>query len=263
MPAGIEIYDQNGKLQFNGDMLTYTLRVSGVAYVEARQVGNTSPRSLMLPTTNTFTGALVALSGGDGHAAAWAGSWGSTGQRIYATSAPVGTAFNYFVFESSNTIPASNFGLEVRNASNQITFSTAHRVMRITDLIQGVVYNGEQASTSPGRQLAFCQGNFGYHNFPYGVQYHPNGPGSGGVIDPTMPDDGSDPGGSGNYSMQIDGKLYGAFVTNGGQTIQTRALSYDDVYIAPQPTPPHDGVFIPVSMFVVDVTGVPIGQVFY
>lgn len=260
MAEGIEIYDQNGKLQFNGDMLTFTLRLTGTAYVEARKVGNTSPNSVMIPATETYANSMVALAGGNGYPAAYAGRWGGTNQRIYGVgTAPVGTPFQYYIFERSNTIPATNFGLEVRNAGNEITFSTNQRVMRVLDLIGGVVVNGEQASTWGGRQLAMAQGNFALHRIAGNLTYY--GGGGGGPIiirDPDNPEPG------GRYGWRNDGKLYGGFITNGGQTVQTRMVTFDDVQVGPttDSTQPPD-IYIPLSMFVVDVTGIPIGVQFY
>jgi len=255
MQSGFEVYDQNSKLQITSGLLTYALRLSGTTFVEARKVGNTSPNSLSVPTTNTYVQCLVALGGGNGFAAAYAGRRGDNNQRIYATNAPVGTAFDYFIFERSNVIPAINNGLEVRNQAQEVIFSSAQRVMQIVNLIGGVVNNGEQAVTYPGRRLAFCQGNFALHRISGPLQAD-NGGG------PIIIDD-NPPAGT-KYRWQNDGKVYGGFVTNSGQTVQTRMISWDDVTAGPttNPTQPPD-YHIPLSLFVVDVTGVPVGVQFF
>lgn len=257
MQSGFEVYDQNQKLQITSGLLTYALRVSGTTFVEARKVGNTSPNSLSVPTTNTFTQCLVALAGGSGYAAAYAGRRADNGQRIYATNAPVGTAFSYFIFERSNTIPAVSSGLEVRNPAQEIVFSSSQRVMQILDLIGGIVRDGEQSSTYAGRQLAFCQANFASHRISGQVRAYSGGSGPI-IVDPEDPPPGT------QYRWDNDGKVYGGFVTNGGQTIQTRMLSWDDVVVGPtsDPTQPPDYA-IPLSLFVVDVTGVPVGAQFF
>jgi len=258
MAAGIEIYDQNGKLQINQSMLIYVLRVSGTSYVEARKVGNTSPNSLLVPTTNTYTNALVALGGGEGYAAAYAGSWAGNGQRIYAVgNCPVGTPFNYYVFERSNTYPATNFGVEIRKEdTNEIIFSTSQRVMRVTDLIGGVVHSGEQAVTYGGKQLAFCQGNFAGHRIAGGVQYFGGGGG------PIIRDEDNPPPGN-TKRWNNNGKLYGGLILDGGQTVRTREVTYDDVTVGPTTQDPPDDWYQALSLFVVDVTGIPVGQQFY
>lgn len=255
MQSGFEVYDQNQKLQVTSGLLIYVLRLSGTTFVEARKVGNTSPNSLSVPTTSTYTQCLVALAGGSEYAAAYAGRRVDNGQRIYATNAPVGTAFSYYIFERSNVLPAVNRGLEVRNQSGEIVYSSSQRVMQVLDLIGGLVKDGEQAATYPGRQLAFCQGNFSSHRIA-GPLRGDNGGGP--VIED--PDEPPRP----PYRWDNDGKVYGGFVTNGGQTIQTRMLSWDDVTAGPTPNPTQPPDYaIPLSLFVVDVTGVPVGAQFF
>lgn len=266
MATGIEIYDENGKLQFNGDMLTYALRVSGTTYVENRKIGNTCPTTFIIPTSQTYTEALVAIGGGNGYAAAYGGSYyfgANDYRRIYGTNnAPVGTPFNYYIFERSNTIPPINFGLEVRReATNEITFSTSQRVMRCLTLFGGVVHNGEQQVHYPGRQLAFCQAAWSGHRISGPKQYYGGGPG--GQPGLPMPDDGT--GGGGQYSgWNNDGKIYGGLIADGGQTVRSRMCSWDDVFIGPSPDsdqPPD--FYTPLNLFVIDVTGVPVGAQFY
>lgn len=260
MAQGFEICDANGKMQFNGDMLTYALRVSGTTYVEDRKVGNTCPTSFLIPTSQTYANALIAIAGGNGYAAASAGIWGSTGQKIYGTNgAPAGTPFTYYIFEKSNTIPASGFGLEVRNAANEITFSTNQRVMRVLNLLSGNTVDGEQAVTYGGRQLAFCQGAWAGHRISGEKVYY--GAGGGG---PTVPDQDGGDGGENYVAWQNDGKIYGGVVADNGQTVRTRMVSWDDVQIGPGPdTDQPPDFYIPLNLFVVDVTGVPVGQQFY
>lgn len=263
MATGIEICDQNGKMQFNGDMLTYALRVSGTTYVENRKIGNTCPTSFIVPTSQTFTQALIAIGGGNGYAAAFGGLYTINGQqiKIYGTNgAPAGTPFNYYIFERSNTIPASNFGMEVRNANNEITFSTNQRVMRVLTMIGGVVVNGEQYASYGGRQLAFCQGAWSGHRISGPKSYY----GGGGGGSPQLPDQDVG-GGSGGYSAwNNDGKIYGGFISDGGQTVGTRMVSWDDVRIGPAPDQDQpDDYYKPLNLFVADVTGFPIGAQFF
>lgn len=261
MTTGIEIYDQNGKLQFNGDMLTYALRVSGTAYVENRKVGNTSPHSLMIPTTDSFPNGLVALHCSQTYVAAYAGKWGNTNQKLFAVgNCPVGTPFEYFIFERSDIIPPTNFGLEVRNASNQITFSTNHRTMRPLTMLTGV----DQAATYGGRKLAFCQATFAGHSRPGETEYFQGGGGGGGG-NPGLPSpDDPGPGGNTQYGWRVDGKVYGGYNADAGQTVRVGEVSWDDVYIGPQPDPnkPAPRTW-PINLFVIDVTSFPIGAQFF
>lgn len=268
MTEGFATYDAGGKLQFNSEMLTYALRVSGTTYVENRKVGNTCPTSFLVPTSNTYTNALIAISGGNGYAAGFAGVY-ATGSapypKVYGTNgAPVGTPFNYYIFERSNTIPATGFGLEVRNSSNEITFSSNQRVMRVIDYINGSrPYIGEDAVTWGGRQLAWCQGQWSGHRVSGQKVYYGGGGQGGGGIRPEMPDQ-DNPGQGGYSGWQNDGKLYGGLSADNGQTVRTRQISWDDVFIGPGPDQAQpDDYFKDLYLFIVDVTGVPVGQTFY
>lgn len=267
MTTGIEICDANGKMQFNGDVLTYSLRLTGTTYVENRKIGNTCNTSFLIPTSNTYTQALIAIGGGNGYAAGAGGNYylgNGTYQKVYGTNgAPAGTPFNYYIYERSNTIPATGFGLEVRNANNEITFSSNQRVMNCVNYINGSrPYIGEDYVSYPGRQLAWCQGAWSGHRVSGTKQYY--GGGGGGPIIIRNPDQ-DDPGGGGGYSgWQNDGKLYGGFSADGGQTVGTRMISWDDVFIGPGPDseqPPD--YFKDLYLFIIDVTGIPVGAQFY
>lgn len=262
---GFEIYDINGKLQVNDQFLTYALKSTGVANVENRKVGNTCQTSLLLP--DNFYNCLVALGGGGGYAAAYAGNYTLNGsaRRIFATNgAPAGTQFTYFVYQRSDTIPATNFGLEVRNTSNQITFSSNQRTMRVTNIIGGVVNNGEQTVSYGAKQLAFAQGAWSGHRISGPIQTYGGGSGQGGQGGPIVADPDSPHQAGYQYSWSNDGKIYGGYIQDGGQTVGTRMCSWDDVTIGPGSdyNQPPD-MFLPLNLFVVDVTGVPIGATFF
>lgn len=263
MSDGFEIYDANNKLQFSDSMMTYALKSTGTVNVENRKVSNTSPTSLLLP--DNFYNSLIALGGGGGYAAAYAGSYYDNGnpRRIFATNAPAGVSFNYYVFQRSDAIPASNFGMEIRNVSNQITFSSNQRAMRVRNIIGGVVNNGEQTVSYGGKQLAFCQGAWAGHRISGPIQTYGGGGGNGHggpiVADPDNPHQAGY-----QYSWSNDGKAYGGYVADGGQTVGSRMCSWDDVTIGPGSdyNQPAD-MYLPLNLFVVDVTGFPIGQTFF
>ena len=253
MAVGYESYTSTGKLQFNSEMFTYALQSCGQVVAENRPVGNTSPRSILLPST--FQGKFVALGAGNGYSAGYAGlhylSAGDT-RRIYATNAPAGTVFTYYVFGLSTNIPPSNFGLEVKNPAGQITFSSNQRTMKVLN----IVGEGLGSVTYGGKSLAYAQGQWSGHRIAGEKTYY--GGGGGGVgTGPTLPDD---EGGGGDLysSYRNDGKVYGGTVLEGGQTISSATLSWDDVQIGPGPDePPPPDYDIPLKLFVIDVTGFP------
>ena len=254
MGVGYESYTSTGKLQFNSEMFTYALQSCGQVVAENRQVGNTSPRSVMLPSA--YVGKFVALGAGNGYSAGYAGSYslsaGDT-RRIYATNAPAGTVFTYYVFGISTTIPPSNFGLEVKNSAGQITFSSNHRTMKVLN----IVGDGLGSVTYGGKSLAYAQGQWSGHRIAGHKQYYGGGgTGGGGPTGPTLPEENE---GGGYYSSYLnDGKIYGGTVLDGGQTISGATLSWDDVQIGPGPDePPPPDYYIPLKLFVIDVTGFP------
>jgi hypothetical protein len=262
MAEGYESYTETGKLQFNSDMFTYALQSSGQVVAENRKVGNTSPQSILLPSS--YPGKIVALAGPNGHSAGYAGLYylnpGDT-RRVYATNSPAGTVWQYYVFSLSVDLPASNFGIEVRNAANQITFSSNYRTMRVLDIVGAGVAN----ATYPGKTLAFAQGQWSGHRIAGQKQYYGGGSGPG-TIGPQVPDTtGEGPPSGAVYSSYInDGKIYGGTNANDRQTVVGATLSWDDVTIGPaldSPAPPD--FTIGLKLFVIDVTGFPLNGTFF
>lgn len=265
MGVGYESYTDSGKLQFNSEMFTYALQSCGQVAVENRKVGNTSPQSILLPSN--YAGKFVALSSANGYGAGFAGLWyvsaGDT-RRIYATNAPAGTVFNYYVFGLSSSLPASSFGLEVKNPAGQITFSSNFYAMRVLN----VVGEGVADVTYGGKALAYAQGQWSGHRRNGQKQYYGGNGGTGpGSVGPMLPDQdgtGGPPGGAVYSSWQNDGKIYGGVCNNGNQTVSGTTLSWDDVTVGPAlDTPQPEEYTIPLKLFVIDVTGFPTNGTFF
>ncbi|KTF70689.1 hypothetical protein ACNFJ7_02260 [Sphingomonas sp. HT-1] len=255
MAVGFETFEPSGKLQISSEMLIYVLRLSGTTFVENFQVGNTCPTSFAVPGSQTYPNALIALSGGGGHAAAIAGVYGAASTRRYGTTAPVGTPFNYYLFERSNTYPPTNFGIEVLKQTGEIVFSTSQRVMRVLQVLETEDV-GSVAANFPGRQLAWCQGAWAGHRIAGPLIENSGGPV---IVDPGAPGEGD-----AQYTWNNDGKIYGGYLANGGATVGTQQISFDDVTIGPTPDPTQPPDYIlPLKLFIVDVTGLPVGVQFY
>lgn len=261
MSQEFQVFAADGSLQATSDLVSYKIRYTGTGTTQSRLTGNTNPSSLVVPYTGNYANSFVALSLDNGYGAAACGIVDLNGQyeKHYISDAPAGTGFRYYVFDMSSAITPTNFGLETFNAAGQLTFSSNHQVMSILDVLS----EGGSA-THGGRTLAFFQGAFAGHRYAGTVLDY----GSGGGPSLPEPDDGQ-PGGGGDsgyhdYKEQQDGKLYGGCVTNGGQTVSAVQISFDDVLgeLGNDPTPPPDWE-IPLTLFVVDVTGIPLGASFF
>jgi hypothetical protein len=254
MPVGFECYDENGKLQFNDSMFCYFLRKTGSGTSGSTKIGVTDPSSISISATG-YANPIIAIQ--CSAAVAFFGLFG--GSYWWACDGAVGTSFNYFVYDRSNVIPASNFGVEVVDASGAITFSSNYRPMQTISLLNNMSYPSwgtpgtPQSVTFGGRSLAVAQGETGGHRFAGPIDYY---------LDGMLVLDG--PYDSTGY--QNDAKLYGGYISNSNQTATTATVSLDDVYIGGG----YTGINNPdpdwqrqLTMFVVDVTGVPIGTTFF
>ena len=66
-----------------------------------------------------------------GYAAAFAAA--RDGQIHFATNAPIGTAFDFYIFDLSATLPVREHGvgLEVYNPAGQLVFSSDQHPLRV------------------------------------------------------------------------------------------------------------------------------------
>lgn len=236
MPSGFETYDVNGRLQCNQDLLLFFLRKSGTVSAEFGGYPLDTNR-LRVPGVSSYPEALVGFSGGGGYGVGYelngGGSWS------YITDAPVGQSFNYFIFEASDKIPTSNFGIEVYNSAGKLTFATSQRAMRVKQILNMPDDNTVSATFS-GRQLGFIPMHWGGYN-----RYGP-----------------SDTGEPGYYFH--DWSVYAGAVINSGQTIQTRIVNVPGGRRDVAGTEPTDNAFERGGQFfVIDVTNWPVGQTFY
>jgi hypothetical protein len=162
MGYGFETYDENGHLQFNSEMATYFLRKTGTCSSIYGQADAASGKSnyMHVPGATTYPGALVGFSGGNGGAVAFSlnGAYASNDFWEYITDAPSTETFNYFIFDKSANLPASDYGLEVFDAYGNRTFSALFRPMRSRSI------GGDYYSAS-GVQLGFIPLAYGGHNF--------------------------------------------------------------------------------------------------
>lgn len=270
MPAGFQVYDDQGRLQASSDMFAYHVRRTGQTATVSRIGGNTTRSTLLVSKSGLSPNAFVATQC-NGYAASLIGM-DTNGNWNFATNAPIGTVFNWYVFDQAANIPATaTFGLEVRNDAGQITFSAAHRPMSVVSMLSyggqpgyyGDYYSDPGVITLPGRSLASFNTAWAGHRFTENIQPDTDGTGGGQVGPIIGPGGGESGGNSGWWQWDNNGKVYGGMALDAGQTMQTCEISWDDVHSRfNQGDPPPDFV-TPLKLFVVDVTGVPIGRTWF
>jgi hypothetical protein len=261
MPAGFQVFDANGNLQVSSEMMTYHLRKTGQKATQSRNGGNTTASSLLVEKWPGSDEAICAVRPPNGYSASLIGQAYSRTNWNFATDAPIGTVFDYFIFDRSVHIPGSNFGIEVRNGSGEITYSTNHRPMSAVAMlgsqsVQMEYYNDPPSVSLPGRSLAFFNMAFAGHSQATGVWCsRRNGLE---VPDPNLDDGGP----CDAYSWHNDGKVYGGRLLDGGSRVESAQISFDDVFVSNSDYPTNEYV-IPMKLFVVDVTHAPIGVQFF
>jgi hypothetical protein len=250
MSYGIEIYAQDGTLQFNSEMVCWFCRKTGTGTTTFRTIGNTPASSLTVDVTG-ITNPIVAVKM-DGYDVAKAG--GST----YISNAPIGTSYTYYIFDYAVSLPANQgtYGLEVRNSSGQIVFNSNFFPMQVLNMLTGNSNAGiSETVTHSGRTLAIANASMG--------GYATRG-------DPYCYDGGGPAFWDGYYCDNLglinDCSLYGGIISNSSQTASTSNVSFDDVTIS---IGNSNNYSIPPDwntaskLLVIDVTNIPIGTTFY
>jgi hypothetical protein len=246
------IFDASGRLQVSIEMLGMVCRKSGTGMTQARVAGNTNPSSILVDVTGC-TYPIVAIKL-DNYAAALAGKSGASNHWV--TSAPIGTAFTYYIFDWSPALPNTNALVKLWDDQGRTTFNSDFFPMAATNLFGAV---GQTAATN-GRIFATAQGQMGGHSIRgQALCYDSGGPQL-------------DPGTGLNQCKDIryknDGKLYGGGVRPGDGTVGMYAVSWDDVQVSAgnytnYTTGDARGWTAPVTVMAVDVTNIPVGQTFF
>lgn len=247
----MEIYASDGTLQANSEMLCWFCRKTGTGTTTARGVGlgNTTPSRIDVDVTG-MTNPMVAIRM-NGYSVARAGSYG-----IFATDAPIGTSYTYYIFDFSASLPASSgYGIEIYNASGQRTFNSNYFPLQILNMLEGNSNsNITNSVTHTGKLLALANASMG----GYAVRGDVYCTDAGLQI------------WDGFYCSNLvalnDCKLYGGLLSNSSQTVTTSNVSYDDVTLT---LGSSDNYTVPPDwnttskLLVFDVTNIPVGQTFY
>ena len=172
MSEGFEVYDANGKLQFDQNIFTHALVEVGNGAVDYLY-GTTSGTINAIMVGASYLGAsvnndeIIAVRC-DGYKVVLLDRPGATlGEpTVFVTDAPIGTAFTYYKFRTSSILTPGQYGLELYNASGQLTFSTNYFPMKALGVLTytypaGGSESGTLTGTWAGKTLALAQGTSG------------------------------------------------------------------------------------------------------
>ena len=255
MAFGMELYAADGTLQADCNLLGYFCRKSGSGTVTSTAsapltYGNTVPATITVPISGMgYTYPIVAISCPGYQVARGMNAYG--GDYRYATDAPVGTAFTYYVFEYSAALPASSYGIELYNVSGQRTFSSNYHPLQVLNILTS------GGATHTGKTLAVGLPQVGGFRTAGGVDYY------GGSFPTWIPVLDGDPYTATGY--QNDADLYGGAVNAAKDQVTFGSVSFDDVYFGPvagdiSVSPNFDYV---CPVLVVDVTNIPADTTFF
>jgi hypothetical protein len=264
MPAGFETYTDTGALQASSDMFSLHLRKTGTATTITRTFGNTEASDLVVAKPAGYSSDAMCAVQIPGYSVGFVGY--GNGGWCFASDAPVGTTANWFIFDKADQIPASNFGIETYDAAGKITFSSNFRPMCAVAALTSPAgvgsgtwvgkgyFSDANTITLAGKSLACMQGAPAGHAFGLGMTCW-----IGGVAQPGGPPEGQT---CDYWTYNNNGKIHGGKVSADGATVDATTISWDDVTITS-----NDGTApswkIPMKLFVVDVTGVPMGATFF
>lgn len=251
MTTGVEVYDETtgAILLLSSSMAGWFCRTSGRGTTVARSgLGNTTTSKAVIPINSMgYSVPLVAISIDSGYAAA-RGPNAANSDIQYASNAPIGTGFSYYVFDYGPALPARYQGLETFDDSGNRTFSSEFWPLKALANIYSVT-----SATYSGKTLAIACLSAGGHRIAGEIQYY-----MGGIQ--VMPGDDYD-----RTGYQNDGKLYGGYISGGGNTATFSEVSFDDVFVGPtlgDITVPTDWD-IASPVLAIDVTNIPSSTTFF
>lgn len=233
---GFYVYDDQGNLQADDTMMLYYVRKTGTA---TTVVGIGLSTDLIIPTGGAYPNALYGFSGPAGYKVAWDlnGAYSGGNQR-FISNAPAGITFNYYIIDISGNItpaPSGAYVCEAYDELGRVTFTDQQWVAPTCNIIA----SGGDWVSYPGRTLAGVPLAFGGHN-RYG--------------DPM----GGEPG-----WYWHDYAAYGVGMDAGNTIMQSGDIIIEQQDVFGSRPPDSNQFERPNNFFVMDVTGIPIGQTFY
>lgn len=254
-----DFYDPNtGRLTASASMAAYICRRSGSGTTRTRSGGNTNPSTILIDVSGCQY-PIVALQLGGYVAGSYGRNIGTASLNL-ACSAPVGTNFNWFIFDWAPALPDSLVNgalLKIKNPDNDLwTFSASTWPMKLVGLLplDGSTYQFDSASSS----LAFANGSLSGHSRPGEASCYDGG---------QSPDPGEGLEQCRDIRYRNNGKLYGGSSVNGTRSIQTGVVSIDDVMVSAGRYQDYErdnrGWESPGNLMIIDVTNIPVGRTFF
>jgi hypothetical protein len=271
MGYGLEIYDANGKLVASSDQMSWVLRKTGTATTVATTIGgggNSTPSMAVIDLAGLgYQNAIVAIACAQTMCFI---ATNTSGQMIYGCDGGVGTSFNYYIFDSSGTIPPANFGIEMYDANGNITFSSNQRMMKPLDVMYhdpapsgpgGGLVGPNTTYPSPvthtGKSLAValtCWAGWYWLDPNSGVCYD------------TQPGVSWEPGMNCAFlQLQLSHNMIGGNITNSGQTASMGTVPWENLMLNTSSSQYKTArqQYTALTMLVIDVTNIPLGVTYY
>lgn len=257
----LEFYDEGGRLLMDSDMITHFCRVSGSGTTSS-PFSPTSSSKALVPIAG-YTQPVVAIVMAGGYAAALDRPTTVSGvaNANFATNAPVGTSYTYYVFDYAPAIPTPTGMVRTWAEDGTLTFDSGYWAMKGIGFISQYIGADPEEVTVAGRSLAVCCGSPGGHYFIEYAECWPPGE----ERDPGRPLEGCPA-----VYTRIDSKLYGGKITNSGQTLTSVQVSYSDTegYIGDGDAyfaflEDGNGWSASCKTMIVDVTGIPLNTTFF
>jgi len=252
--AVVNFYDSSRRLTVGTGFLGFVCRRTGSGKALARQGGNTNQSTILIDVTG-YQYPVVLFQIAD-YGVAFFNISADRKTLNYASAAPVGTDYNYFIFDWTRDLaPTANSLFRVWRKDRTIAFDSGYWPMKVVAALDG----GQGGAVSATGDVVFACGPnaFGGHNRvdnPYCFQPEPGA------------DDG-DLTRCRDIRGQIDGKIYGGYTQNGGKRAVAANVSVNDVLGRFGNTAEYDkgtGRWeAPNFIFVADVGGIPLGRTFF
>ena len=157
MAEGLEVYNDTGVFQIDGNRRNYQLKQNGSGTCNISETTGGRTRYYTTIAITSSTAPLFFIGGNTNVCSLYGISVAGSTWTFQIVSNTNGATFNYWVFDVLDTSPA-NFGLEVFNVSGQRVFHSGGKPLRIT----AIQNSGTTVSYTAGRTYAVCQTSSGF-----------------------------------------------------------------------------------------------------